>query len=297
MLASKWQTKNEKMFPLYGQPKLDGIRVGIGRDGMAYTRSHKLIRSEYVQEQVKNSPQLIGLDAEIIVGDETAPDCYRRTSSAAMSYNNPDAENFKLHVFDAWSYPEAYHSRLEFLKQSQGELPDFATVVPTTVIEDLPQLLVYETIMIEAGHEGIILRQGDKHYKNGRGSPSEGQLIKMKRFIDAEGVIVACHEQLHNDNPAVINALGHTEHSGHKENLIPMGTLGAFELELLGSDNSPMKSVRVGTGLSHIQRAAFWDIRELMIGRIVKFKYFPLGVKDKPRFPVFLGFRDEDDLS
>ena len=31
-------------------------------------------------------------------------------------------------------------------------------------------------------------------------------------------------------------------------------------------------------------------------GRLVKFKFFPLGSKEAPRFPIFLGERHPDDL-
>lgn len=30
--------------------------------------------------------------------------------------------------------------------------------------------------------------------------------------------------------------------------------------------------------------------------QLTKFKYFAIGMKDSYRFPIFLGWRDEDDL-
>ena len=33
------------------------------------------------------------------------------------------------------------------------------------------------------------------------------------------------------------------------------------------------------------------------IGKIIKYKYFPVGQKDKPRFPIFLSFRHPNDIS
>jgi hypothetical protein len=35
---------------------------------------------------------------------------------------------------------------------------------------------------------------------------------------------------------------------------------------------------------------------ELLNGRVVKFKYFPTGSKEAPRFPVFLGWRADGDM-
>ena len=53
----------------------------------------------------------------------------------------------------------------------------------------------------------------------------------------------------------------------------------------------------IGTGYTAKQRAEFWTSQP--VGKIVKYKFQPAGAKDegKPRFPVFLGFRDKADMS
>ena len=43
-------------------------------------------------------------------------------------------------------------------------------------------------------------------------------------------------------------------------------------------------------------RKQLWEIRDTLIGKMVKYKYFNIGVKVAPRLPVFLGFRDSSDL-
>ncbi len=296
MLASKWEERNEDMFPFWAQPKLDGIRVFVAEDGYLYTRSLKPVRNSEIQSLVRNRPELKGLDAEIIVGDKTAEDCYRRTSSAVMSYDNDDITYATLWVFDIWNEPFlSYDQRYGQLIDRSENWPDWAQIVPTALLHDMQMLNEYEARLLEQGHEGVILRSRHALYKQGRGTPRGGELIKLKRFADAEGVIVACHEEMHNANPATINALGYTEHSGHQENLIGKGTLGAFELKI-DEQKWPSGFVRVGTGMSAQQREIFWSRRDDLIGRMVKFKYFEVGVKEAPRFPVFLGFRDIDDM-
>jgi DNA ligase-1 len=52
----------------------------------------------------------------------------------------------------------------------------------------------------------------------------------------------------------------------------------------------------IGTGFDSDTRKDLWKRRDEVIGKIVKFKYFSQGVKIAPRFPVFLGFRDENDM-
>jgi len=40
----------------------------------------------------------------------------------------------------------------------------------------------------------------------------------------------------------------------------------------------------------------FWGARDELIGKLKKYKFMPHGVKDAPRHPVFVGFRDACDL-
>jgi hypothetical protein len=37
------------------------------------------------------------------------------------------------------------------------------------------------------------------------------------------------------------------------------------------------------------------EIRKVVVGRVLKFKYQKYGSKDSPRQPIALGFRDERD--
>jgi DNA ligase-1 len=50
----------------------------------------------------------------------------------------------------------------------------------------------------------------------------------------------------------------------------------------------------IGTGFTEADRRELWVAPP--IGNLVKYKYFAYGVKDKPRHPVFLGFRSPIDL-
>ncbi len=296
MLASKWEERNEDMFPFWVQPKLDGIRILIGEDGYAYTRSLKPIRNNELQSLIRHhKDELAGLDGEIIVGDATAEDCYRRTSSAVMSFDNDDIAYATIQVFDIWNDPfSSYDDRYGSLIERSANWPNWVQLVTTTMVHDMDMLNEYEAKRLEEGHEGLILRKGDRLYKQGRGTPKNGELIKLKQFEDTEGKIVAVHELMHNANPATINALGYTEHSGHQENLVPMGTLGAIEVELGPEWQS--QTVRIGTGFTEEMRKQMWTNQHLLKGQFAKYKFFRVGTKDAPRFPVFLGLRDGDDM-
>lgn len=129
-------------------------------------------------------------------------------------------------------------------------------------------------------------------YKYGRSTLREGSLLKLKRFKDAEAVVVDFEELMHNDNEAVVNALGLTERSTHKDNKRSAGVLGAFVCQ----DINTGVNFSVGTGFTAEQRKEFWDNRSNLLEKIVKYKFFDYSIKKAPRFPVFLGFRSENDL-
>ena len=52
----------------------------------------------------------------------------------------------------------------------------------------------------------------------------------------------------------------------------------------------------VGTGFTDEQRQYFWDNQDELIGKTIKYRYQKVGVKEKPRFPSFIGFRSELDV-
>ncbi len=75
----------------------------------------------------------------------------------------------------------------------------------------------------------------------------------------------------------------------HKENLVGRGDLGALILEYDGGE------FNCGTGFTDEDRKEIWENFGNYLGCMAKIKSFLIGVKDAPRFPVFLGWRDKGD--
>lgn len=299
MLAGKYEQRHvEKWIDhegCYVQAKYDGIRVFI-RDGIAYTRSLKPVRSTQVQAMIAwNKEFFEGLDGEMICGEPTAPDCYRRTMSSVQSYDKPD-DDLRFYIFDRWESVEDFSQRWPELRDldktfSQGR----AIAAETSLVFSIEDMTELERRALEQGHEGLILRRPTAYYKYGRGSPTKGELLKVKQFLDTEAMITGFKEEMENTNEATINELGHTERSGHQENLIGKGVLGAVIAEGVYENGTPYE-VSIGSGFSHALRQELWESRQSLIGKWVKFKYFPTGSKEAPRFPTFLGLRDGDDM-
>ena len=304
MLAAKATDEQiQKLFDtnglMIGSPKLDGVRCTI-QNGKAYSRSLKLIRNKYVQSELSDAV-LEGLDGELIVGSPTAPDVYRTTTSAVMRESG--TPSFTFWAFDNVNMPtKNYRQRLTKLRaRAKVWSSDFVLsiiVIPVEIleavdIEDMSQLRVYEKACLDAGFEGVILRDGSGRYKHGRSTAKEGGLIKVKRFSDSEATILGMEEQMKNNNEKKINELGRSQRSSHKENKVPMGTMGA----LVCKDASTGIQFNIGTGFTDEVRDQLWKYKDGLIGQIVKYKYFDIGVKDAPRHPVYLGLRDKSDMS
>lgn len=283
-------------FPLVVQPKLDGIRASVV-NGRLLTRTLKEVPNREIFEAL-SQPQFEGLDGELIVGSPTAPDCYRKTASFAMSASKT-GEDWAFHVFDRWNEPGGFWTRYVKSMDSVLDADEHVKHVPSRDVRDADSLERIEAEFIEQGHEGVIARVPDAPYKFGR-SGKTGPLLKIKRFCDFEALVIGVYEEQHNANEKVTNALGRSERSSAKAGKIGKGTLGGLVLRAL---NGPWEGAefRCGTGFGAAMRADLWrEVREpagtlngVPHGRAVaKIKAFDIGSKDKPRHPVFLGWRD-----
>lgn len=289
LLAS--EAPEDIKFPVLASSKLDGIRAIATTEG-PQSRSGKLIPNLHVQTLFKQHPNLIGLDGELIVGPPNAKDVFRVTTSAVMSIKGePD---FRYYVFDhvgieTKPFTERYAA---LLKMAQNLiLPSWVVLVDQTLINNRSQLNKIEETYVSQGYEGLIIRSPTAQYKHGRSSAKEGILLKVRRFKDSEAVIVGYTEEMENQNEATRDAFGRTERSSHKDNLVGKGALGAWVVK----DGD--KEFQIGTGYTRKDRELFWEIRESCLGKIIKYRFFEVGVKDLPRFPVFQGFRDPLDMS
>lgn len=276
-------------FPLLASHKLDGIRALV-RGGVVVSRNLKPIPNRHVQA-LFGREEYEGLDGELLVGDPTDPTAFLGTTSAVMSREGePDVY---LHVFDDVTEPDLpFRERYARLQRRLGGRAVLVAQVPVSSVAEVEE---FERSALDAGHEGIMLRSFDGPYKFGRGTLSKQDLMKLKRFEDAEARVVGLEELLHNSNEATVGLLGQTERGHSKAGMVGMGTLGALQVVGVGGRWDGV-AFNIGSGFDAATRQAIWDAGDAWVGRLVKFKFFPLGSKDAPRFPIFLGERHPDDL-
>lgn len=297
MLAAKCGSFQNLRYPVYATPKLDGIRTLTKSPVIVRSKAH---RSDAVTRNLNEIPNRFifsklmelppGLDGELMSGTT-----FNSSSSAIMSHDGfPD---FKYIVFD-FGHEQIFNGgkSLGYLERmkvlSELTLPDWCEILQPVRMSSVENLEAYEQACIESGYEGAMIRTGDSPYKFGRSTLNEQWLLKIKRFEDSEAVVIGVEEKYTNTNEPTINPLGYQERSTHQANMSPAGVLGA----LLCRDIKTNVEFSVGTGFDDLQRNTLWSTRSLLEGRVIKYKHQPYGQVDKPRFPVFLGFRDKSDF-
>jgi DNA ligase-1 len=276
-------------FPLLCSPKLDGIRCII-KEGQAKSRTYKNIPNLMIQDMLEGLPEF---DGELIDGDPTALDVYNKTQSTVMSIDK-DATNVRFYVFD---YAEEefkntpFWNRLGLSEELSKKYEDIVIPVKHKLVTNLKELLQYENEVLELNYEGVMMRDPNGIYKYGRATWNEGIIYKLKRFTDDEAVIIDILEQMTNNNEKERDELGKAKRSTAKAGLSPADTLGKIVVNF----NGLQLDIAPGT-LNHIERQQIWDNKEEFIGKYIKFRHFAVGVKELPRFPRFVGFRDEMDF-
>jgi len=284
ILGYRAEHTREVALPTFASAKVDGVRaVKYGPELLS--RTLKTIPNRVLQEAFRAHSIPPGYDGELALGQPWDATVYNKTVSCVMSQSAESGRDVRLFVFDNFEVSGPYYQRLESIQ-------DVGPVIKLDqhIIEHYDDLEAFEVECLRQGYEGVVCRHPEGRYKYGRSTKNEQLLIKLKRFVDAEATIIGFEELLHNANEASSDERGYSKRSTHQENLIPMGKLGAFVVSM-GS-----MQFNIGTGFTDLERVNYWQLRDELIGRLVKFKHFPIGAKDVPRHPVFLGFRSVIDI-
>ncbi len=288
MLASTLE--GEIKFPCSVSAKIDGVRAYI-QDSVVMSRSGRPIRNEFIQS-ILGKKEYSHMDGELTIGDFRNPKLVLATVSGVNTYlGEPD---FTFRPFDYLENPSApFRDRYRSLKRvCESFENERIKLVEQFIIRDQLEFEKFEQSVLSEGYEGVMIRDFTAPYKNGRSTAKQGWLLKVKRFSDSEAEIIGFEALQSNLNCAKINSLGYMERSSSKEGLIEKEMLGAISVR----DVKTGVKFSIGTGFDATMRHKLWSEKDSLIGRIVNYRHFEKGSKDKPRFPVFIRFRDEIDF-
>lgn len=294
-------------FPVLLSPKIDGIRCLLHPELGPVTRSFKPLPNELTRDALIRIARDTYLDGELIaLNSKCERLSFNETQSALMSRGGrPD---FLFYAFDCFRKPSAdfmeRHYDAEVIINELNSM--HFRLVPHTLVGNIEAFRERTEMYVRQGYEGVCLRHRYGPYKSGRSTFRQGWLLKYKQWQDAEGTIIGFEELLRNTNEDVKDNFGYAKRSHAKSGMVPAGTLGALVLETQWGE------LRVGSGFDASLRDQIWrrntpvdqngerildhaecGIELPDIGRVVTFKYQAYGMQDKPRFPIFKGFREE----
>jgi len=269
MLAKNFDDYKEKIsYPVFSQPKLDGIRCVVSNSGM-FTRNGKPIPScphilEQLQPLFDKDPGLI-IDGELY--NHTFKHDFNKITSLVKKTKptQTDLEEsvkfVEYWVYDIIDTTKIFSERIKFVGENLKGLTSIKQV-DTEIANNSDALDNLYGHYMEEGFEGQMVRL-DTKYENKRSK----NLLKRKEFQDSEYTI-----------------LGIIEGEGNKT-----GMAGAmlFKNELGIEFNSNIKGDR-----EYLKE--IWANKNDYIGKEATIKYFNLTPDNKlPRFPYVIKVRDE----
>lgn len=190
MLAKKYEDyKNKLIYPVFSQPKLDGIRCIVKSTGMWSRNGKPIISAPHILKSLNkffNSHPSAILDGELYSHDlcdnfNRIVQLTKRTKPTKDELKE-SADIIEYWIYD-WISDKPYSKRLEDIIKHIPERPELFTV-PTDEVESEVELNKLYQDYMQAGYEGQIIRL-DAKYEFKRSS----FLLKRKEWQDDEFII------------------------------------------------------------------------------------------------------------
>lgn len=286
--------EDKLQFPLIAMYKIDGVR-GINLEGTLTGRSLKKHKNKHVTAMF-SKPEYLGIDGELAADVWTSSSLCRDTTSAVNRIEgSPSVTWWAFDYLHPSVVDKPYQERLNALAKQIVHLSDSnLQIVPWKIVNNTQELATFEEECLSMGFEGVILRSADGKHKSGRATVREGAYMRIKRFTDAEALVLEISEAMQNNNEKTTNELGMSERSSHQENKSAKGMVGSIVCKCCETG----ETITVGAGdMDHAERKFYFENQSEIIGKVIKYKSFRHGVKSKPRFPTYLSIRAESDMS
>lgn len=179
------------------------------------------------------------------------------TSITSKMNENAAWSEIKFYIFDIpdlnASFDKKYEKMIDFAKNCKN-----IKVIEQKVAKNNQEVFAYLDEVVKNGGEGLVAREPNLIYENTRSS----KILKIKKFKDDECKVIKINKG-----------------SGKYSDV--MGSLDCKDIK---------RGVifKIGSGFDDKMRK-----NPPKIGQIITYKYQNLTKNNKPRFPVFLRFRDE----
>jgi DNA ligase-1 len=271
------------------EPKLDGVRCLTvvdyeSRTVTMYTRNGKELENfphitKFLEDNLDNIARSYVFDGEVV------SDTFQALMTQVHRKSNVKASDARLMLFDVIPLSEfkqgisamGQRRRTNFLKENFSKLfSDSGSIdiiaqkeFDLDVFTDEIEFKDYNKAMVEAGYEGIMIKDPNGRWEGKRSVA----WLKQKPFIEVSLSVTAVEEG-----------------TGRNQ-----GKLGALVCE--GEDDGKKIVVNVGSGFTDEQRAEFWAAKDALIGQVVEVRADAATRSQDSqdlwslRFPRFLRFR------
>jgi DNA ligase-1 len=272
MLANKWEDKKDTVkWPVWTQPKLDGIRCLATVNGL-FSRNGKTFSatphiSNALEKFFDKHPDVI-LDGELYC-DKFANDFNKICSLVKKTKPTPEdlkeaAKTIEYHVYDMVDTAKLFEDRVEWLikKLFTGDVLAFGKIKPvlTKCVQSNDELDCMYAEFLDAGYEGQMVRiNGVYEQKRSK------FLLKRKEFQDGEyKILEVCEGTGNRTGMAGWMVLENTNKTTFKSNIKGPRT---FLKQLL-------------------------DEKKHLVEQYATVQYFQLTPDGVPRFPYVISIRN-----
>ena len=281
MLALTHDKHGHKIkYPAYIQPKLDGIRCFVHVDGESVTlksRTGKEFTSlDHIADAVRELVSVMGksvgsfiLDGELY-NHQFKEDFQGLVSAIKRDKPSENTHLVEFHCYDYVAESRDFEDRIQELYHMDQWLSEVTTIqiVQTFCVENLDEVVEQNSLWLEDGYEGSMIRNAKGGYQPNRRSPD---LQKYKSFMDAEFEIV-----------------GAVENKGKME--------GQCTFTCVTEDGTEFGCKPMG---DESQREQYWTDFQAgkLTGKMLTVKFFEWTTSENPvpRFPVGVIVRDYED--
>ena len=199
MLAITYSSKTKLTFPLWIQPKLDGVRCLVYRknDQIVFQSRQNTVYEPFdhllpeLSLLLTQFPENTILDGELYthgLGFDTIVSMVRR-GSGTDKVKHPDVHQLHYTVYDCiLSNSVVYQERLQLLSTYCTGYTHIHCI-ETQPVHHTSEIDAWLTHFEKKGYEGIMLRRNGLYKEN-----RSNDLIKYKRFMDDEFEVVGHHE-------------------------------------------------------------------------------------------------------
>jgi len=298
MKGYEYKPTSVKRWPVYTQPKLNGIRMlcqdnGMGKISMRSWLNNPFTHLTHISQELLDFfaylPKYCVLDGELYNHEMD----FTLLTSAVKTIKtlHPKLYDVQYWIFDInYENDEGapFESRCVLLinafrryiqdRSPTGNPEDITVVpktfkiVPTQIARNHNEIILQHNQHVSNGYEGIMIKKisngfqyGTKEYNESLyRSGKNNHILKYKDFIDEEAIIISVTEAEGTEKGAAIFNV-----QDKRGNQFPVRMRGSVE-----------------------QRKYWYENQYLVIGKEITIRYQELSIYGVPRFPVGLAIRD-----